>query len=237
MVTRLDVGRRWLVGAGAISGLVMGIPALPVLADEQTAMKKPENQAPVTVTEDLMREHGLLERILLIYEAGVRRLGQGEDMDPAMFTAASTLMRDFVHDYHEKGEEEEIFPRFKKAGRMINLVDTLVVQHGAGRKLTDRILQIAPTTRDSKDQRKIMTDAMQATIVMYRPHMAREDVDVFPTLRSLTTPTEFEGLGETMEKREKAKFAGDGFEKCAKDIETIEKRIGIDDLNQVTPKI
>jgi len=44
------------------------------------------------------------------------------------------------------------------------------------------------------------------------------------------TPNEFEELGETLEKAEVAKFGSDGFEKMAKRVEQIEKRIGTDDL-------
>ncbi len=233
MIDRIDWSRRRLFGAVGAAGLVT---ALPALADEQTAAKKAEAEGSVTATEDLMREHGVLRRVLLIYDAAIRRLGQGEDIDPKLFAAAATIMRDFIHDYHEKAEEEEIFPRFKKAGRLVGLVDTLVTQHAAGRKLTDRILEIAPTTRESTDRRKVMTDAMQASIVMYSPHAAREDTDLFPVLHSLLTQTEFDRLGETMEKREKSKFGTDGFEATVKKIAAIEKRLGTDDLGQFTPK-
>ena len=78
---------------------------------------------------------------------------------------------------------------------------------------------------------------MQASIVLYRPHAAREDTDLFPTVRHLVPPSQFDSLGETFEKEEDSKFGADGFEKVAKAIEQIEKRIGIHDLSQYTPKI
>ena len=228
--------RRHLL-VGAAGSLLLSASAF---ADQRrqaaTPKKKTAESVPVTATEDLMREHGVLQRILLIYEAGARRIGQGEDIDPAVFTQAAETMRDFIHDYHEKSEEEHVFPRFKKAGRMVELIDVLQVQHTAGRKLTERILQTAEPSRGNKEQRTAMTDTMQATITLYRPHAAREDTNIFPTLRSLMTPNEFEELGETLEKAEVAKFGGDGFEKMAKRIEQIEKRIGTDDLAQATPK-
>ena len=224
--------RRLLAGAAG----VLLLPSSVFAQATPKATKKTAESVPVTATEDLMREHGVLERILLIYEAGARRIGQGEDIDPVVFTQAAETMRDFIHDYHEKSEEDHIFPRFKKAGRMVELVDVLLVQHQAGRKLTERILQAAEPSRANKEQRSAMIDAMQATITLYRPHAAREDTDVFPTVRSLMTPNEFEELGETLEKAEVAKFGSDGFEKMAKRVEQIEKRIGTNDLAQVTPK-
>ena len=88
----------------------------------------------------------------------------------------------------------------------------------------------------SKPQREQMVSAMQATITMYRPHAAREDTDVFPTLRSLVTPNEFEQIGQALEKSETEKFGADGFEKVAKKVEALEKRLGINDISQFTPK-
>ena len=183
-----------------------------------------------------MREHGVLGRILLVYETAIRRLGQGEDFDPAVLTQAAETMRDFGHDYHEKSEEEFVFPRFKKAGRMVELVDVLLTQHAAGRQLTERILKAAPAASGNKDERKAMVDAMQATVTLYRPHVAREDTDIFPTLRHLVTASIYDEIAESFEKQEKAKFGADGFEKVAKRVEQIEKRIGIHDLAQFTPK-
>jgi len=227
--------RRHLL-VGAVGSLLLSVPSFADQRRQAAPKKKTAEAIPVTATEYLMREHGVLRRILLIYEAGARRIGQGEDIDPAVFSQAAETMRDFIHDYHEKSEEEHVFPRFKKAGRMVELVEVLMVQHTAGRKLTERVLQSAEASRGNKEQRTALTDAMQATITLYRPHAAREDTNIFPTLRSLMTPNEFEELGETLEKAEVAKFGSDGFEKMAKRVEQLEKRIGTDDLAQATPK-
>lgn len=236
MTSILNSRRHLLVGAAGL--LLLPAPAFARAPRQSNpkATKKTAESVPVTATEDLMREHGVLQRILLIYEAGSRRISQGEDIDPAVFSMAAETMRDFIHDYHEKSEEDHVFPVFKKAGRMVELVEVLQVQHTAGRKVTERILQTAETSRGNKEQRTALTDAMQASITLYRPHAAREDTNIFPTLRSLMTPNEFEQLGETLEKAEVAKFGSDGFEKMAKRVEQIEKRIGTDDLAQVTPK-
>ena len=194
-----------------------------------------DKEKEVGAVEDLMREHGVVERLLLIYGAGIRRLGHGEDIDPKIFVQTAETMRDFVHDYHEKNEEEHVFPRFTKAGRMVELVNVLAAQHVACRKLTERVLDLAPKSA-VKAEREQLVEAMEATITLYRPHAAREDTDVFPTLRSLVTPNEFEQIGEALEKSETEKFGADGFEKVAKKVEALEKRLGIHDLSQFTPK-
>jgi hemerythrin-like domain-containing protein len=77
---------------------------------------------------------------------------------------------------------------------------------------------------------------IQAFIAMYRPHAAREETDLFPTLRQLVTSDEYEGIADEMEKRERQAFGADGFEKIAKKVAEIETVIGIHDLDVFTPK-
>src|SRR5262249_27152744 len=221
-------GRRRLLQLGTAGGVVL---APPVFARD--AKKKADET--ISPPEDLMREHAVLDRVMLIYENGLRRANQGEDIDPAVFVQSATIVRDFIHDYHEKSEEELIFPRFKKAGRMVELVNVLLVQHGAGRKLTERILAGAPQAR-TREPREAMGRDIQAFITMYRPHEARESTDLFPTLRELVTGEEFEEIGDEMEKRERQKFGADGFEKMAKKVAEVEKVIGLYDIDVFTPK-
>ena len=228
MAASLDLPRRWMFGA------VVLLSAAPAFA--QAPPKSKASDATITATERLMRNNGVLMRVLVIYDAGIRRLGQDEDMEPSIFTQTAEVMRDFVHAYHEKAEEEQVFPHFKKAGRMVELVDVLQAQHQAAQKLTDRILQTAESARSSKTDRTAMIEAMKASCTLYHPHMARETTDILPTLRSLVTPAEFDEIGDALTKREVALFGTDGLEKVAKRVEALEKRIGIHDLSQFSPK-
>lgn len=224
--------RRWLIAT--TGALLLATPALAQNRRQATPKTK-ATEGGITATERLMRDSGVLLRILSIYEAGGRRLGGGEDIEPAIFTQAAETMRDFVHGYHEKQEDEQVFPRFKKAGRMVELIDVMTAQHASGQKLTARILDLAPRS-GTKAERQSMIDAMQASIVLYRPHVARELTDVLPTLRTLVTPNEFDELSAALDKDETEKLGAEGFDRMAKKVEALEKRIGINDLSQFTPK-
>jgi len=224
--------RRWLIAT--TGALLLATPALAQNRRQATPKTK-ATEGGITATERLMRDSGVLLRILSIYEAGGRRLGGGEDIEATIFTQAAETMRDFVHTYHEKQEDEQVFPRFTKAGRMVELVDVLMAQHAAGQKLTATILELAPKSA-TKAERQSMIDAMQASIVLYRPHVARELTDVLPTLRTLVTPNEFDDLSAALDKDEAEKLGKEGFDKMAKKVEALEKRIGINDLSVFTPK-
>ena len=225
--------RRALLQACTLSGLVAASGlAFPVLASETKKIGAEETAFP---PEQLMRGHAVLARVLLIYEGGMRRMGQGEDIDPAVYSQAAEITKAFIHDHQERMEEELVFTRFKTGGRMVELVGVLANQHQAGRKLTERILAAAPQARN-REPREAMGRDIQALVAMYRPHMAREATDLFPTLRHLVTADEYADMADEMDKRERQAFGADGFEKTAKKIAEVEKVIGIEDIGVFTPK-
>src|ERR1700704_5570304 len=69
----------------------------------------------VSPPEDLMQEHGLLNRVLLIYDYSKIKMINKESFPAEAISNAATIIRTFVEDYHEKQEENYLFPRFKKA--------------------------------------------------------------------------------------------------------------------------
>jgi hemerythrin-like domain-containing protein len=191
----------------------------------------------VSPSEDLMREHGVLKRVLLIYEEAIRRIDARQDMPPEALREGATIIRTFIEDYHEKLEEDYLFPRFDQARRLTDLTSVLRAQHQAGRRLTDQISNLVSqrTMRDPAAAAKLK-DALHQFVRMYGPHEAREDTVLFPAIRSVVSAHEFGALGDEFEKKEHALFGEDGFEKMVDRVAVIEKRLGIDDLSQFTPR-
>jgi hemerythrin-like domain-containing protein len=170
----------------------------------------------------------------------------GEDISPltakqtfdgSVLASAADLIRHFVEEYHEKLEEDFLFPRFRKAGKLVTLVDTLLTQHKAGRALTAQIRELASlaTLKYVSDTDKL-ADALRAFLRMYRPHEAREDTVLFPAFRSIVSSHEYDALGEDFEKKEDERFGDEGFFKIVDQVATLEKKLGIYDLSQFTPK-
>jgi hemerythrin-like domain-containing protein len=204
----------------------------------QTARKDDAPEEDVSPAEDLMREHGVLKRVLLIYGEALRRLGENEDMPPEALQQAAAIIRSFIEDYHEKLEEDFLFPRFVRARKLVDLVDVLRSQHQAGRQLTDATLRLASlASLKNASERGRLTSSLRAFIRMYAPHEAREDTVLFPALRAVVTAHEYGALGEDFEKKEHALFGLDGFEKMVARVEAIERRLGIFDLAQFTPRL
>ena len=194
-----------------------------------------EPEEPVSPVEDLMREHGVLKRILLIYEEAASRLETGRDFPARALADAAGIIRRFIEDYHGKLEEEYVFPRFRKANTLVDLVRVLREQHQAGRRLTDTILDGAkPGTQRALGDRRALASALRAFVRMFNPHEAREDTVLFPAFRRLVTAQEFNALGEEFEKREHQLFGREGFGSVVASVAEIEKSVGLYDLGQFT---
>src|SRR5947208_1192954 len=58
--------------------------------DKPKGDKKDQPEEEVGAAEDLMREHGVPNRILLIYEEGLRRLRAKEEVTPEVFLKPAT---------------------------------------------------------------------------------------------------------------------------------------------------
>ncbi|WP_197910677.1 hemerythrin domain-containing protein [Mycobacterium noviomagense] len=205
--------------------------------DKDSQAHEQQEQQEVTPSEDLMREHGVLKRVLLVYDEAVRRIDAREDLPPDTVADSADIIRTFIEDYHEKLEEDSLFPRFEKAGKLTHLTKVLREQHQAGRRVTDRIRHLATAqTIQTPEFAVELRTLLQQFTRMYAPHEAREDTVLFPALRTIVSGEEYAALGEDFEKKEHQLFGDDGFEKIVDRVAGIENRLGIYDLAQFTPK-
>ncbi|HEY6900168.1 MAG TPA: hemerythrin domain-containing protein [Puia sp.] len=189
----------------------------------------------VSPPEDLMQEHGLLNRILLIYDHTRQQITGGQPPNLPALNASAGIIRTFVEDYHEKQEEDYLFPRFRQAHQLTDLVDTLLRQHNAGRRITDQLLQLSKAPSLNPTETQQLVSLLTIFNTMYRPHESREDTILFPAFRKLVSRHEYDSLGEEFENNEQKHFGKDGFETMVARVADIEKQLGIYDLDQFTP--
>src|SRR4051812_44567550 len=101
-------------------GLVVGGGTGAVVTTVVTERK--EKAEEISAPEDLMREHSVLNRLLLIYEKGLQKLHANQDLDPAVFQRTAMLVRNFVENYHEHLEEQFVFPEFERRNQQLDLI-------------------------------------------------------------------------------------------------------------------
>ena len=236
--------RRGFVGWTAVTGGSALVPAVLAggcanqQAGQTTREKEQESggEEEVSPAEDLMREHGVLKRVMLVYDEIARRITAKQDFPPETLQQAANMIRSFVEDYHEKLEEDFLFPRFEKANKLVDLVKVLRDQHQAGRRVTEVILQHSSASAlKNEDDRQQVVRAIGEFNRMYAPHEAREDTVLFPAFHEIVSKHEYDSLGEDFEKKENQLFGQEGFEKMVDKVAGIEKELGIYDLAQFTP--
>jgi hemerythrin-like domain-containing protein len=227
-----------------MSGILIAATAMikPIGLFAETATSNPEKKGKegkeISPAEDLMREHGALARLLLIYDEIIARLNSGREFPAEVLANSAGLIRRFVEDYHERLEENYLFPRFQKAKKLVDLVKVLLQQHQVGRRLTDRIKSLATISAIKNPAKKRqLGHYMSLFIRMYRPHKAREDTVLFPAFHSLVSPKEYAAMGEAFEDKEEELFGKDGFENVVKEVEHLEKTMGMYELSNFTARI
>jgi hemerythrin-like domain-containing protein len=196
------------------------------------------HEAEVSAVEDLMREHGVIRRVLVVYREAAARLRSrtGAPVPPDALQRAARLMRSFGEDYHEKQlEEAHIFPPLLVAGGgLAGEVNTLIAQHQRGREITDYVMAVTakPIGAATADPLARMLDAFAR---MYEEHAAREDTLIFPAWKATLSARQLDEMGDLFEDIEKKTFGKDGFEDALQQVTAIEKIIDLDPVALTAP--
>jgi hemerythrin-like domain-containing protein len=183
----------------------------------------------VSATEDLMREHGVIRRVLVVYrESAIRLRTKASSVPPDALQKAARLIRVFGEDYHEKKlEETHLFPAVKKAGLAASRVDTLIGQHQRGREITDYVLSVTERAIGAATVQPLAR-VLEAFARMYEEHAAQEDTVVFPAWKKALSPKQLDEMAELFEDIEHKTFGKDGFDDAIDQIEVIERALGLE---------
>ncbi|MBV9861500.1 MAG: hemerythrin domain-containing protein [Alphaproteobacteria bacterium] len=208
----------------------------PAPGQDQGRGAGPGQDKEVGAAEDLMREHGVLRRILLVYRETAARLRGGATVDPAPIRQAAELFRSFGEDYHEKKlEEAYIFPQLRQAGGPTNgLLEVLIAQHDRGREITGYILAVAGKGAIGSGDAEPLARAFETMDLMYENHTAREDTIVFPAWKDALSAKQLDEMGDKFEDIERQTFGHDGFDDAVDQVEAIEQGLGFVNLAQFT---
>jgi hemerythrin-like domain-containing protein len=199
-----------------------------------------EKEIEISPTEDLMREHGVLHRILLIYNDALKYLKQQKVNNQiniyCIIYDTASIAYEFIEGYHQKLEEQYVFPNFIQNPKYKELINTLLNQHKAAHNLTENILYFSCIKNIYYFKNSLHLIPLLSTYInMYDPHSAREDTVIFPAFHELVSQEKFKELGERFEEIEEQKFGKDGFVHIVNEVVQIEKILGIYNLTQFTP--
>jgi hemerythrin-like domain-containing protein len=230
----MPVSRRRVLLAGAAgAGLVVGAGAT-----EAGNLLSAGSRKTISPGEDLMREHGILKRVLLVYRAASNRIAAGQSIPVGAVSSGAGIIHSYIEGFHELLEEQYVFPRLLKANVEVATVNTLLEQHGRGRTITDHVVALTAgkTVLGTDDLQTLKAD-LDAFVRMYEPHEAREDTVIFPAFSSALSGDALHDLGVKFGALERKQFGSDAFARMVAAVASAESEIGIADLAQFTPPL
>jgi hemerythrin-like domain-containing protein len=209
-----------LTGAGFAAAGALGLSACGKAGDE------------VAAAEDLMREHGVLRRALLVYQEAVARLRSGKPFPADALAKTARLFRSFGEDYHERRlEEVHIFPKLQKveAPAAYAIVDVLKNQHERGRQITDYIERSTRSGSVAAERAAPLAETLLGFVRMYQWHTAMEDTVVFPAWKDTLSEHAYHEMSEQFEDIEHQSFGKDGFDDARRQMSEIERAFDLTD--------
>ena len=224
--------RRGIVFAAGIAG-----PALIATTMLASCGRGKDAEKETGAVEDLMREHGVLRRAILVFRESRARLRQDvHSFDAKLIADTAHLFRTFGEDYHErKLEEAYIFPAVRKAGGpAAGYVDILTAQHNRGREITAYILSVTSKGKIGAADAVPLANAFDTFELMYANHTTREDTIIFSAWKRSLSEHELDEMGEKFEDIEKQTFGKDGFDDAVEKMDHIEQGLGLSDVAQFT---
>jgi hemerythrin-like domain-containing protein len=213
-----------LAGACRKEGRMEAQPAPPVQAPETPTES-------VGAVEDLMREHGVIRRVLVVYRTAAARLrAKPSAVAPDALENAARLIRAFAEDYHEKQlEETHLFPVVRRAGgEWGGQIETLIAQHNRGREITDFVLASVQRGLGRSADADRLARVLEGFATMYESHAAQEDTVIFPAYKKLLSPGQLAETSDLFEDIEHRTFGKDGFDHAVDQVSSIEQRLGIE---------
>jgi hemerythrin-like domain-containing protein len=224
--------RRWVACAGTAAFGLLAVAA-------PAALRAEESSTEVLAAEDLMREHGVLRRALLVYAQAADQLVRNASVPADALQRTATLFRRFGEDYHEqKLEEAHVFPVLAAGdGAHAALVKTLVAQHRRGREITDYVIATTRGGSIGRSDAQPLAGVLKDFVRMYEHHAAIEDTVVFPAWKRSLSSSRYRALSGQFEDLEQRMFGKDGFEDAVARIAAVEQRMGLADLAALTAAV
>jgi len=185
--------------------------------------------------QDLQKDHGLFRRLLLIYDEMTRIINSGQDFDTSQLQNAANIVASYFENFHEMLEETYIFPVFIQNQQMVDLVNTLQQDHATGRTITQSILlQCQTGDLQSPQTLQTISNSLQQYVTILRPHLAKEESQLFPLFQNLTTQQNYDVIGELFAGQEIDTFGQNGFTSISNQVSAIEQALNMTTLAQPT---
>jgi len=178
------------------------------------------------VTDILIEEHRIIERVLSAVETQARRLQAGTPVRPGFFLDATSFFRNFIDGCHHRKEEESFFMAMMDAGlsNQTGPVAIMIAEHEQGREYTRAMEKAARVLAGGQaSARDDLTRNALEYVALLRQHIRRENNLVFKMAEQLIPPARQKELTEEFERIEREETGAGIHEKYHRLAEAMEK--------------
>jgi hemerythrin-like domain-containing protein len=157
------------------------------------------------VTDILMEEHRIIERVLAAMETQAQRMKTGSSVRTGFFLDAVAFSRKFVDGCHHRKEEESLFMAMVDAGlsNQTGPIAILLAEHEQGRVYTRAMEKSARAVEGGHSAARddIIQNAL-AYVALLRQHIRRENDFFFPLAVRMIAPNQQAKLSEEFDRIE-----------------------------------
>lgn len=100
----MAVDRRSFLTSATTGALLIGCAGSPRSPAQRPREHGGPEEEEVTPAEDLMREHGVLRRVMYLYDDAALRLDAQREVPLDALAGGAAIVRRVIEDYHEKLE-------------------------------------------------------------------------------------------------------------------------------------
>jgi hemerythrin-like domain-containing protein len=187
--------------------------------------------------EVLTRDHGLMRRILFIYKEIICLCPATQDLPTDLIRQAAKAYQKLADDFHQKLEDEFLFPPMVKACDHAELIEVLWQQHTVDHHFTTRLLSLTSAAIFKDDSNRNETRNTICNLArMMEHHMAWEESDLFPAYFCLVSAKDYRDLSEIVARRQEQIFGCEGINALIAEIVELENILGIHHLECFTPE-
>jgi hemerythrin-like domain-containing protein len=156
-------------------------------------------------TDMLMQEHKMIEKVLNSIERQVKRVENGDKINPSFFINASDFIRGFADGCHHRKEENALFPAMVLAGipKENGPIGQMLIEHEQGRQYNKGIRSAAEELLKGNEKivDQLLENAKGYSKLLHQ-HINKENNILFPMANKAIPIKQQEELADEFERIE-----------------------------------
>ena len=195
-----------------------------IIADGAQVVRRRMEMRP---TEDLMNEHRVIERMLVVVSRAADRLNEGREVGSEVFVGAADFFKNFADRCHHGKEEKLLFKKMMERGVSgeVGPIAVMLREHEDGRAHVRKIAELSARKLDERSRTELIKHA-KAYVDLLGQHIQKEDNILYPMANQILTSEDQKELEKGFDEVEE-KIMGPGVhERYHHMIEEWEEKLG-----------